>query len=64
MRPSKPPIDNRQLCEEYRAGASLKALGQKYQRCHSAILYRLMRQGEPRRINGAPMGNQNWKGSH
>lgn len=59
----KPKINNAQLCAEYRAGASLKALGRTYQRTHTAILYRLMRQGCPRRINGAPRGNQNWKGA-
>ncbi len=55
------PIDNAHLAAEYRAGASLKALAQKYGRCHSAILYRLMRHGQERRINGAPIGNQNAK---
>lgn len=55
------PINNAQLAAEYRAGASLKSLAAKYGRCHSAILYRLMRYGQPRRYNGAPYGNQNAK---
>lgn len=55
------PIYNDQLAAEYRAGATLKALAQKYGRCHSSILYRLMRYGQERRINGAPLGNQNAK---
>ncbi len=58
----RPSINNDQLAHEYRAGATLKELAHKYQRTHSAILYRLMRYGQARRINGAPLGNQNWKG--
>ena len=55
-------INNEQLAYEYRAGATLKQLAAKYGRSHSAILYRLMRVGQERRVNGAPRGNQNWKG--
>lgn len=58
----KPKINNAQLAQEYRAGASTLALARKYQRSPTAILYRLMRYGQPRRNHGAPAGNQNWKG--
>lgn len=57
----KPSIDNARLAAEYRAGATLQDLAHKYGRCHSSILYRLMRYGQQRRINGAPLGNQNAK---
>jgi hypothetical protein len=60
----KPRIDNAQLANEYRAGASTLKLGRKYQRSHVSILYRLMRHGVERRNQGAPQGNQNAKGGN
>lgn len=58
----RPPVTNAQIAAEYIAGASTLAIGRKYQRCHSAIIYRLRTYGITLRRAGAPTGNQNAKG--
>ena len=55
----RPKINNAQLVREYLAGASTLTLGRKYDRCHTAIMYRLRRQGVTLRAPGAPRGNTN-----
>jgi hypothetical protein len=56
---NRPSITNAQVARDYLAGMSMRAIGVKYQRSRTAILYRLRRFGIPARYNGAPIGNTN-----
>jgi hypothetical protein len=56
---ARPKLDTIQVIADYRSGLSTLAIGRKYQRSHTAILYRLRRAGVALRATGAPAGNRN-----